>query len=876
MKRRIRIRKLVSVALALAFLMQLAPAPFAAKANADEEIVLNFTAAAGKNPADMTVAENGFAINSEISSPDILTNTGAGGNQRQYELNGRGLKTSIYSGECLGIDFQAPQAGRYQITVDGYRMSAVVAQALFAVNGKTAGEFNFLDTAVSNWTLGSEVLANTVTLSAGTNTLMIYGTNPVDGRRLVQIGKITLKLVDDTVDAWAEPMLTQTVEFMFSPRDASGSATRDVQYLSYEGNGHEINMEETTPAILPRANTQTSASEGLKADMQEVGETLSVDFKVHAAGKYDVQLCGKRYEMFGATVSVYLNNQYMGDFNFSSEDETSIVTEEKWLNSVTLEAGRNNLKFQRINSGTYRHSYIYLRELKLYGVDAHQRVEKIQMNAAAQTLKAGAEADAGVQVILESGRAYQFGSRYGGETDSAHMLSLSSSAESVFTVEADGKLRATGDGAATLEVLAVIDGNEYREEFPIAVGAQAFTVDFTASGLSNPLEATLAGHGFAINQSDTDAGILSESTREFTLGATGLRSRVFKGETLAVDFQAPAGGSYAITMSGYCLSFATTCAAVYLNGSFLGAFQFTDPACSSWTLKDLALNAAQLQEGSNTLAFVALGSQVEEDRPLVQIGKLAFTPIAALPTVQEITMNPAAQSLILGESMPAGLEISFSDGGTHAFGPQAEGMLDADNSLSLVSGNESVFTVDEDGLLTPVAVGSAELIVSAVVMGVRTEKQFPISVALPQREFALASSSGILRIERGGSARTELTAKLEGVAVDLSAAGNGLSAVSEDPEVAEASVEHSGGKSYVSRHRQSGRLYRDFRSSGGAGVSERADDSSPGNRRAGVYPICRAGGRTRAGGGKKPGAHRQYRRARRTALQRGDHCGLLR
>ena len=551
-----------------------------------------------------------------------------------------------------------------------------------------------------------------------------------------------------------------------------------------EEHGFKINQEATTPEILTRTdNYSVTALDGLKADMRNAGEVVVIDVKIPKTGTYDLTLNGRYYQMFGIVGGIYLDGKYLGKANFSSPDELGEFTDfQQELNSIEITEGVHSLTIKRMNTGDYRHCYFWLGSISFEEAVEFPEISGIKLECDRDSLIVGESMAIRSQIIMTNGRTYHFSS----ESDE-NSFTLQNKSPDTLRLIGNETIQALAPGIGELEAQVVVEGKSHtaRLFLPVTFGK---CLDFTAYALDNPEAANLAEHGWQVNVARTSQAIRDRVWNyAVRTGENGfLQANFNPGEVLGVDFEVEQSGAYSLSAELYQVGNFGAYIGVYVDGVFVGDMNFSHPSDSDsdsvWNSRVVrTLNSIELSEGRHTLLFKRLNTGYRHN--CIYIQTLTLENVGTLPGLQEIQISSDSH-IKLNAQAQVNIQAVTEDGRPIRFGPLFDGSEDSENSLSITSSDPSVIRIDENGKMTALKIGNADIIATVKIRGKEYTEKKNIEVV---HDFRLYTLPAALEVERELTESAELRATLDGADVQISQAEE-LSVVVSDPEIADVTV----------------------------------------------------------------------------------------
>ena len=253
---------------------------------------------------------------------------------------------------------------------------------------------------------------------------------------------------------------------------------------------------------------EVSASGGANSYTWPTREkSLTITTNIENAGYYRVDLSGYKYKD-ASLFSVYVNREYVGDYNFYDVNADAYTLKKESLNVIELPAGEVEITFKlRKNYGSGEGRF-YLASLELVpqGADYEHKLSEVEvpeLKDGALTLVLGDEKEMSAKAKMKDGSYRQFGYTIKGKLPEADIISVESDSDAVsvsdvICVEADncennGSRDATQDidpktttftltanalGTANITVTALLGGKPTTKTFTVNVPAPAGVMNF--------------------------------------------------------------------------------------------------------------------------------------------------------------------------------------------------------------------------------------------------------------------------------------------------------------------------------------------------------------------------------------------------------------
>ncbi len=259
-----------------------------------------------------------------------------------------------------------------------------------------------------------------------------------------------------------------------------------------------------------------------------------------------------------------------------------------------------------------------------------------------------------------------------------------------------------------------------KEDFSIDMGTADMSTLHTADNIRFYMKSDSVGANWAVNSQKTTAGnlvqngVLDNAARVFpATSERGAYLRIYRTNTdFAFSFTAPQEGYYDLTAMVE-LYEGSDSADIYVNDVYVGKI---DSAVGNESKQPLLSVYVKEGELANTLTIKETG---RADSEYVSVYAFDFT---ASLTVDELTgMNATVESadMYIGRKEPIFVKGNTTNGALYLFDRAAD-------SLTYKSSNQNVASVSNDGVITAVSAGTADITVSTT--GTGYTETIPVSV----------------------------------------------------------------------------------------------------------------------------------------------------
>ena len=175
-----------------------------------------FRDASKSKPDQAVLGLNGWALNTEDTSPAIPTRPG------NYNLNGTFTKCEFASGERLALDFNVRADGYYQVSLTGWKVEKYGILGAIAIDGTEIGTYDFSDMDTNSTLQDATETLGKLQLSAGTHQLTITKADADGARGEITGGFAYMWLCSMDLTPTTPDPVTQDMAFVMSLCDAAG------------------------------------------------------------------------------------------------------------------------------------------------------------------------------------------------------------------------------------------------------------------------------------------------------------------------------------------------------------------------------------------------------------------------------------------------------------------------------------------------------------------------------------------------------------------------------------------------------------------------------------------------------------------------------
>ncbi|NLG53605.1 MAG: hypothetical protein GX541_06470, partial [Clostridiales bacterium] len=287
--------------------------------------------------------------------------------------------------------------------------------------------------------------------------------------------------------------------------------------------------------------------------------------------------------------------------------------------------------------------------------------------------------------------------------------------------------RITGIRAGHAKVRAKVNaaGTEHiSNEVDIEVRARddinRIVMDFVGyQATGNARSATLETDGWRINP-DLSSAYVGGLSNGYLFQSFGFQAQVNSANTprasdTAIDFLARKPGYYSFFFRGG--NYANgALAAVYVNGRYMGQYDFNNNRAGVIYGTLAEMNSVYLEEGINSVIIRSIGTTDPSGTGFQHYpGLMAFHYLDELPGIDEVELSLTRARLAVGERTSYSTKVVTADGREVRFGNLLEGGDDPFCSQTVISNNPSVLRVNDDGTVSALSEGIAEITLTAVV-----------------------------------------------------------------------------------------------------------------------------------------------------------------
>jgi uncharacterized protein YjdB len=300
--------------------------------------------------------------------------------------------------------------------------------------------------------------------------------------------------------------------------DQSGSPLE----ATIERLGWRINKEKTSELVQ-------SYDKGLRYQVYGIQSAVNVANAPRASdtvfeiliphdGYYAFEFQGGNYE--GAIANIYINDRYMGQYDFCNGRPMSPKGPVALMNSIYLTEGIHTLVIRSVGRADSNANYqqypglLYFRKL-----DGEPTISNVVFDAEKTTLAVGEHLDLNTQVFMSNGVLHRFGKMLDGSVDPEGNMTVTSSDTSVFTVTPEGRVTAIAVGEAEAILTAVVGGETVERRIAIMVtndsiaGVSAELTDGSVA-VGDTVRLTLAAtltNGLPLNNADVNYSFTSKT-----------------------------------------------------------------------------------------------------------------------------------------------------------------------------------------------------------------------------------------------------------------------------------------------------------------------------------------------------------------------------
>lgn len=463
-------------------------------------------------------------------------------------------------------------------------------------------------------------------------------------------------------------------------------------------------------------------------EKQTASRKAGIDITVTEDGWYTPSFTGG-LTIQGMKASIYIGTTYLGDYDFTTDDESTsnvkcIIGSEKRLNAVYLTAGTHTVWFC-FRAGT-NGGYPFFINFKLYGLSEEPTITGVNSEVPTEVLNIGNVKNLTAQVIDSNGDAvsyadYTIGSlavKTGANT--TNRLEVTSDNEDIVKVTSYAKgglcnsenttysIEAVGGGVANLVFTPYIDGVAQTSYTKSVSVSGPIVVDFSKStdkGASTPGYKINEGTGTAAANWRKAGNYMRVTTTKPDATLSNVWPTVYNRSTKATfDINVPVAGFYSIKFLGG-LSTVSALGSMYENGSYVGEYDFrtedtTTNADKAVDGTEKTLNTVYLNEGSNTF-YIAIHGLTPNVQPLTFIRKITLTPVDSLAgkttiAVGSVSSTDIPTTMTVGNTADATASVMMEDGSTRSFAAWAADlpMQDTVDSVTVRSSAPDIISVE--------------------------------------------------------------------------------------------------------------------------------------------------------------------------------------
>ncbi len=616
----------------------------------------------------------------------------------------------------------------------------------------------------------NEAIAEAVILHEADRTV-VEVTGVTEGETKITVSA-TVEGIDDTVEI---PVTIAKESVKAKPYNVNFCANTAYDILKLSQHGFEVVYDKTSEGVMTDAQTKPYSTSS-KFFFPEAGSQLVLKFEAPEDGHYALDFTGYQIGAHGITGAFYIDDTYVGEFNFenlnrlNNNDDTSILTNVH-LRDITLEKGVHELTIERINTGTYRHNCIWIVNMMLTPIAQIASPAGIVIDCAKDKLMMGESADTKVSLRMSDGNDYCIPELLEGQGKLSVDAIMPERAK-----YADGAVTAGSTaGNAVFRITADIVSQALVGYWDIDV-ADGQLFDFRRDEKTNPDTATIPWDNWAVNtqKSDVDRG-----STNYELRNNGFWAVYKHGQVLALDLNVEKTGVYDIDISGAQYREMGAKLDFYMDETYLGTFDFSHPDYSdeltAAEIESLSrnmsaqFNSVELTAGTHTL-YLKRTNPGSWRHDTMYLHYLLLTEAKEMPTVSSVAIYAPSQ-IELNHTAELDVKVWMSNGREYLFGTNRDdGSVDNDNkivlSVSDKSEDKDAVEIDAQGIVTGKKVGKAIIAADAYVRGSKTTAEHEFSVV----RMLKISPAKAVQMERTETAKVELTAILDDTAWDLSKA----------------------------------------------------------------------------------------------------------
>ncbi|MBQ9986141.1 MAG: hypothetical protein IJP38_07530, partial [Oscillospiraceae bacterium] len=497
---------------------------------------------------------------------------------------------------------------------------------------------------------------------------------------------------------------------------------------------------------------------------QTASRKAGIDITVTEDGWYTPSFTGGLTQQ-NMKASIYLGTTYLGDYDFSTDDESTssskcIIGSEKRLNSVYLTAGTHTVWFC-FRAGT-NGGYPFFINFKLYGLSDEPTITGVNSEVPTEVLNIGDVKKLTAQVFDSNGDTVSYADytidslavKTGADTTT--YLEITSDNENAVKVTTYAKgglcnsentnysIEAVGGGVANLVFTPYIDGVAQTSYTKSVSVAGPITIDFSKSAdkaTSTP-GYTVGPYGqTSDNWRKSKCGTMMR-VLQVHLNYTLWHETAKKGNIISFKVNAPEGGFYNIKLQGG-LTVAGGIMSIYANGNYVGDYDFhTDDTSLSTDREhgvvgpEKTLNTVYLSSGDNIIFMGLRKSLSTETDTRIFFSKLTLTPVDSLAgetaiDIKTVSSTDVPSTMTVGDSIDATAKVTMEDDSVRSFAEYklstTSAVVDTNDSVTVTSSAPDIISVEsyeDDALgasdkttftLKANAAGSADIIVTAKV-----------------------------------------------------------------------------------------------------------------------------------------------------------------
>ncbi|MBR2180872.1 MAG: Ig-like domain-containing protein, partial [Oscillospiraceae bacterium] len=191
--------------------------------------------------------------------------------------------------------------------------------------------------------------------------------------------------------------------------------------------GWEVNRELSSTSVgMVKSSAFTCRSTCIQSNINAVGNTrnadTAIDIWVDYDGWYDIDFLGVIYYRGPKRANLYMDGNYLGDFEFYTTFTTSRnFTELKSLNSMYLTKGKHTFIIRSMEKNP-ENSYAWHTPsaIMLKYVETPATIENVNVSVSDNELAVGESSAVSYETVMPNGRNYTFGKKHGNVADDAN------------------------------------------------------------------------------------------------------------------------------------------------------------------------------------------------------------------------------------------------------------------------------------------------------------------------------------------------------------------------------------------------------------------------------------------------------------------------